>query len=297
MKFDNYKFRCHYQGDIVSTPKPLTSKQLETLEAYRSKDKLTDKQKADLISLEYKEIESKKYTLSTTAQKLLNKIVYNEKYKRNTTLKNKYFTKGLECEKKSRDILSRLFGEILTYDTETKSNDWVTGTRDIKHDEYIIDIKTSYNIDSFYLHLAENQSDYYLRQLDCYMELWGLNKSLLCYVLVDTPFNLIDDEIRRLDYKDNILTMYGDVRDDKIGDVVELVSNHIYTGDGLDLFCSKSTMVKKEWFTDFVEIPEKDRVHIVTHKYDKARIEQRNNCLALAREYMNNVKTINNIIW
>jgi len=42
--------------------------------------------------------------------------------------------------------------------------------------------------------------------------------------LVDTPFNLINDEIKRLDWKYNITDMNGDVRDEFIADVVELVS-------------------------------------------------------------------------
>ena len=54
MDFSDYIFRSHYQGELVSVPKPLTNKQKETLYAFRSKEKLTDNQKKDWHSLENK---------------------------------------------------------------------------------------------------------------------------------------------------------------------------------------------------------------------------------------------------
>ena len=69
MDFSNYTFRSHMVGQIISVPKPLTGKQLETLSAYRKKDKpLTDNQKKDLVSLEFKHNESKVYKLTDGAK-------------------------------------------------------------------------------------------------------------------------------------------------------------------------------------------------------------------------------------
>ena len=74
MQFDNYKFRCHYQGNLVSVPKPLTQNQKETLEAYRSKEKLTERQTKDWHDLEVKLNNSKNYSLSETAKNFLVEI-------------------------------------------------------------------------------------------------------------------------------------------------------------------------------------------------------------------------------
>lgn len=294
MDFSNYIFRSHYQGDLINVPKPLSEKQKETLHAYRCKEKLTDKQKKDWHNLESKLNESEEYKLGETAKSLLTTIVWNEKYGIETKVKSKYFTKGIECEKQSRDMLSVLLGKILVADNNYKSNKWVKGQRDIADDDCIIDIKTSYSYNSFIKHLNEKNHEYYMRQMDNYMELWGIPQSIIAYVLVDTPYNLISDEIRRLDWKNNILTINGDVRENNINEVVELVRQHIYTEKGLDEFIefiNEKITIRKEWFNNFIEIPANDRIHLVEHEFNKIRIEQRNECLSLCREYMNIIKT------
>ena len=293
MKFDNYKFRSHYQGDLVSVPKPLTERQAETLEAYRNKT-LTAKQTADWHSLESKLAESKIFKLSDTAKKLCTQIVFNEMWGRRTTIRNKYFEKGLKVEKIGRDLLSEVLGTLLTHDPEIKENEWVRGKRDIKAN-ITIDIKSTFNFDTFNNHLLEKKYEYYFRQLDNYMDLWNIEDSLLAFVLVDTPYNLVERELKKVDYHDDILSISGNVRDEKIADVKEIICNHIFTREGLEAFCNESSIVNLEWFEDFKEIPKESRVHLVPHLFDKTRIEQRNECLTLCREFMNTIKPMNNI--
>ena len=300
MDFSNYKFRCHYQGTLVSVPKPLTQNQKETLEAYRLRMNgegrpLTEKQKADWHSLEYKENESNVYKLTDTAKTMLTDIVFYEKTGREYILENKYFAKGLAVEKEARDLVSRVTGQLLVKDDERKTNEWVTGKRDVKHDKLIIDIKSSFNFKSFNKHLLESQHENYFRQLDCYMELWGIEDALIAYTLVNTPYNIIDDEIKRIAWKNNIMTFDGTILDEAIPEVVRLVKEHIYTYEALEAYCQQSPNIYIEWFDDFVEIPEAERLHLVPHFYDKIRIEQRNECLSLAREFMNSIKPMNNI--
>lgn len=301
MNFDKYIFRCHYQGSLVSVPKGLTDDQIETLLAYRDRANgigrpLTSKQQSDWHSLEHKHNESLNYKLSDTAKKILTDIVFYEKHGRKFTLENKYFSKGLEVEKDSRDLISKVLGQNLVRSDERKSNEWVTGAIDIEPNGVIIDIKSCYNFESFNKHLIDNNISYYERQLDCYMELWDIKDSLIAFTLVDTPARLVEDEIRRLNWKDLILNFEGEVYDEKIPDVVKLVENHIYTREALESFCQGSGVVQIEWFDNFREIPESERVHLVPHSFDKTRIEQRNECLTLCRQYMNKVQPINNLI-
>jgi hypothetical protein len=128
------------------------------------------------------------------------------------------------------------------------------------------------------------------------MDLWNIKDSLLVHVLVDTPFNLIDDEIKRLDWKYNISDFNGDIRDEFIGDVVDLVQNHIFTRKGLEDYCLESSNVHIEWFDNFIELGDDQRIHMISHSYENERIEQRNECIKIARQYMNDVRPINNII-
>ncbi|MGB0896864.1 MAG: hypothetical protein ACPGRW_06050 [Flavobacteriaceae bacterium] len=296
MNFDKYIFRSHMVGKIIDVPKPLTFNQNDTLIGLRSKEKLTPKQKITLTSLEHKLNESKIFKLSDATKKTLNKIVFYEKTGRVKILEAKYLDKGLAKEKDARDLMSEVLDFNLIKDDERKSNDFVTGQRDIKHDEIIIDIKSSWSYESFNNLLIEKENEVNLRQMDSYMDLWKLKESIVAHVLVDTPINLINDELRRLSYKEDIMTIEGDIRDEAIPEVKTLLNNMIFTRKGLEEYCQQSINVMIEWFDDFKEVSKKERIHMIPHSFDNVRIEQRNECIKLSRKYMNTVKPINNII-
>ncbi|MDP9954744.1 hypothetical protein J2X97_000381 [Epilithonimonas hungarica] len=301
MDFSKHVFRCHMVGDIISVPKPLTNDQSETLIAYNSRQSgigkpLTELQEAKRIELTHKLNESKVYKLSDGAKKLLNKIVFYEKYNRAEILSNQYTEKGLVKEKEGRDLISEVLGFPLSADDERKTNDWVTGKRDYDVDDIIIEQKTKWSFETFNDSLLEKSNETYLRQLDSYMDLWNVKDSILCHVLVDSPTNLIEKEIYKKNYDFGFMSFDGDIYDWGIDEVKTIVCNHIYTRKGLEEFCQQSPIIHIEWFDDFIELSKKDRVHMVTHPYDQARIEQRNACISLAREYMNTVIPINNIV-
>jgi hypothetical protein len=299
MRFDDYLFRSHSVGHIINVPTPLTPNQLETLNAYNDRYNgngrpLTQKQQEDRISLLHKQIESGKYSISDATKKLLSQLVFAKKYKRTTVLNANQIKKGLSEEKEARDILTRVSGLFLTASEERKSNKWVTGKIDIEPDEVIIDIKSSYSWESFSNILQEKPNQIYLHQGDSYMDLWEKKHFLLCHVLTDTPINILQSEIRKADYHQDFMSIDGNVRDEKISDVKQIISNHIFSRKGIENFCNFSPFAEIEWFDDFIEIPEKDRVHMISHDYDPVRIEQRNECIKICREFMNTVTPINN---
>ena len=299
MDFKDYKFRCHMVGKIINVPKPLTKNQEDTLNEYEIRSlgngrPLTEKQKITLIDLKHKLNESNTYKLTDSNKKILSSLVYATKYGRKTELNSHQITKGLEVEKECRDILSRVTGLFLTASKERKENNWVTGAIDIEPNEVIPDIKSTWSWESFSKILEESANELYLRQLDSYMDLWNKKESLLCHVLTDTPFEIVEREVKTLDYKYNILNMEGDVRDENIEDVKKVVTNHIFSRHSLENFCQYSSNIHIEWFEDFLEIPENERVHMISHSFNQERIDQRNDCIILAREYMNTVKPINN---
>lgn len=301
MDFSNYIFRSHMVGNIISVEKPLTENQFNLLTAYSERKSgngkpLTAKQEKEFISLLNKHNEAGTCHLTEGAKKLLSNMVFYEKTGRIKILENQYLEKGIKCEKQARDLISSVLGIFLTEDDERKKNEWVTGKRDIKNNTVIPDIKAKYDFESFCNCLVDSTSEIYLRQLDCYMELWNVSDSVLCHVLVDTPFNLINNELRKKGYKNDIFNEHGDLKEESIPEAKAIICNHIYTREGLEKFCNESPNIYIEWFDDFVEIPAKDRIHMIPHSYQKERIEQRNESIRLAREYMNTVKPINNII-
>lgn len=299
MDFSKYLFRCHMVGKIIDVPKPLTPNQKETLNAYIERRNgigrpLTDRQEKDYISLQNKKNESEVYSLSEGTKSILSELVYAETYGRKIDINSPKISKGLEVEKEGRDILTRVSGLFLTANRERKKNDWVTGIIDIEPQGVIIDIKSSWSWSSFAKILQDKPNEIYLRQGDSYMDLWGCNDFLLCHILTDTPFKLIDGELRSLDYKNDVQDMEGNIREDSIDEVKRLITNHIFSRKALEDYCQQSPSVMIEWFNDFVEIPEHKRVHMIPHKFDKVRIEQRNECIKLAREYMKTCEPINN---
>lgn len=296
MKFDDYIFRCHMVGNIIDIPKPLTLNQNDTLIGLRAKDTLTTKQKETLIALEYKLNESKKFELSDSSKKTLNNIVFYEKTGRVKILEAKYLDKGLAKEKEARDLMSEVLGVNLIKDDERKTNKYVSGKRDIKHPEIVLDVKSAWSYESFNKLLIDKENETNLRQMDSYMDLWSIKESIVAHVLVDTPEKLINDELRRLSYKEDVMTIEGDIRDEAIPEVKTLVNNLIFTRKGLEEYCHQSINVMIEWFDDFIEVPKKERIHMIPHSFDKVRIEQRNTCIKLAREYMKTVKPNNTII-
>jgi len=299
MDFSKYLFRAHMVGKIIDVPKPLTANQQLMFSDYMSRSggagrPLTENQQKELISLTYKFNESKKYTLSDSTKKILSTLAYAEKTKRKIDINSPKIFKGLSVEKEARDILTRVSGLFLTVNTERKQNEWVTGIVDVEPQGVVIDIKSSWSWESFSTILQEKPNEIYLRQGDSYMDLWHIPEFLLCHILVDTPSKLVEGEIKRFDYNNDILDFEGNVREESIHDVKRIVSNHIFSRKGIEKFCSESSNIHIEWFDDFIEIPENERVHMIPHSYDKVRIEQRNECIKLAREHMNNCKPINN---
>jgi len=283
-------------GNFICAPKPLAKGNIEKLIKYRSKiDKLTAIQYADWHKLEAADAQSKVFNLSDSQKKLLSRNAHYWKYGRKPEIESKYFVYGHEVEKAGRDLLSEIVGKFLTQDTERRQNEWVTGLRDIKSDDIIIDIKNSYTLDTFYNHIVEGASDLYLWQLDCYMDLWDIKDALLCYTLIDTPGHMIEDELRHKNWKEPLFEFSGNVIESQIDVVKRIVTEHIYTRQALEKFCHDSQNVKIEWFDDFKEIPKHERLHMVEHSFSQERIEIRNESIRKCREYMNGIQVVNNV--
>lgn len=294
MDFNNFLFRPHAIVKIMGgIPKPLTERQLETyqnlLERHNGEGKkLTVKQVETLGSLSEKK--NAKCKLSDAAKKELVKIVFETLTKRSNKIKAKYLDKGIQQEDKSITTYSNVLDKLLLKNKTRKTNDFFTGECDNAQDK-IRDIKTSWSFESFPLMDEVIKNSGYEWQLDCYMDLWQLKESELVYCLVDTPERLLNDELKRLDWKHNILNNEGEVNSEEGKQLlIETVCNHIFTFKGLEAFCNKNSIVQLEWFEGvFREIPEEMRVKIFNHSYCEKRNAQLKEMIALARDYMNNI--------
>lgn len=285
--YNDYLFRASSIGKLMGgIPKPLTANQEKTLADLAAKTR-TEKQNITYYSL--LDRKNAKCKLNDAAKKFCDQLIWEKQTGRSKNIENRYLDKGINVEEQSITLYSDVMQSLFVKNENRKWNKYFTGECD-NADGKIRDIKSSYDITTFPRLVESIKTPLYEWQLDVYMDLWGIKEAELIYCLVDTPFKIIEDDIRRLDWKFNVMDMNGDIRDESIPLIVEKVSNHIYSRKSLEEFCSYSGVIHLDWFEDFIEIPKKERVKVFEHRYQPERIEMLKEMVELAREYMNKAK-------
>jgi len=137
---------------------------------------------------------SKSEILSETAKSYIKQIAKEDYFGYYSELDNKYINKGKRCEDESIELLnSVLFTNFIKNKTRLNS-DVLTGEADIVADNEIIDIKTSWSLDTFPAISDDINAKDYEMQLRGYMMLYNKEKASVCYCMVDTPEDLITFE-------------------------------------------------------------------------------------------------------
>jgi hypothetical protein len=102
-------------------------------------------------------------------------------------LNSKYLNKGLAQEQDSIDLLNLVRLEDYKKNEERVENEWLSGCCDIITDTSIIDIKTSWSLDTFPATTYELKDlSEYEWQGRAYMWLYDMPSFELCYVMVTT---------------------------------------------------------------------------------------------------------------
>lgn len=256
LNFDNYLFRCSSLGHLLTEPQSKADKEAGNL--------------------------------SKTTENYLFDIHKESLFKRKSELKSKFLDKGIQVEEKSLTLYSNFSNKPFFKNEKHFKNDFISGTPDNCKDK-VRDIKSSWDYSTFPFYDKSIKNKIYIAQLQGYMDLTGHNEAELIYCLVDTPYKLINDELRRADWKFNIMDNDGNIRPENIDLIVEIVSNMIYTSKGLEDFCNENPAVKLEWFDGFREVPEYLRVKIFKIKKDVNLIEKIYQRVEKSRIFLNNL--------
>lgn len=150
---------------------------------------------------------SKSELLSETTKTYLTEVYIGLKYGRNKEITSKYFEKGIRCEEDSITLFSRVSKEMFMKNEETLRNEWITGTPDIfrgdaiLNAEYVPDIKTSWDIFTFFKHKTGTLEKDYYWQIQGYLWLTGAMHGSIAHCLVNTPDHLIEKEKSNFMYK------------------------------------------------------------------------------------------------
>jgi hypothetical protein len=199
---------------------------------------------------------SKSEILSQTAKTYVEEQVLLAKYGIVKTFNSRYTDKGNLVEDESIKLASEVLelGFILKND-EHFSNDWVTGTPDVNTASLILDVKSSWDATTFPFFATEIPTKDYFFQLQGYLWLTNKTKALLVYCLVNTPLDMVQDEIRRAHWNAHLL-------EEDLNLIDEVQKRH-----------------------NFDHIPDNRRVKVFEVERDDEVIEQIKERVELCREY------------
>ena len=198
--------------------------------------------------------------LSQTAKTYLKELALEEKFGIKKEFSSRYTDKGNTQE----DIAIEMASQVLNLpfalkNTEYFENEFIKGTPDLILEDEIIDIKCSWDGTTFPWFEDELPNKDYFWQLVGYCWLTGRSKARVVYCLVDTPEDIVQDEIRRTSWKKFEI------------DVTEETENEV--------------RAKHE----FSHISENKRVRAFQIELNEANIEQVKEKLLHAREYYNDL--------
>jgi hypothetical protein len=206
--------------------------------------------------------------LSESTKSYLVDVYVSAMYGRKKEFSNKYVEKGLMVEEDSITLYSRIKKEFFQKNEQLLQNNYLKGTPDlfvgksIKKAQVIIDIKSSWDIFTYFATHTKNINRDYWWQLQGYMALTGASSARLAYCLLDTPDMLISDEKRKLMYK--------------MGAVTNESPEYLEACKELDLSLK------------YEDIPLDHRLNEFYIERDDAAIESLYNKVELAREYLIN---------
>jgi hypothetical protein len=141
---------------------------------------------------------SKSEVLSQTAKSYIEELAKEHLFGIKKVFKSRYTDKGNEVEEKAIELTEEVLGfEFLTKNEDYFENDYIKGTPDIITHSLVIDVKSSWSGDTFPFFETELPNKDYYYQVMGYMWLTGKKNALISYCLINTPEEIVNDEIRR----------------------------------------------------------------------------------------------------
>lgn len=209
------------------------------------------------------ESRSKSEVLSETTKTHLTDVFVSAKYNRHREIHAKQLDKGNETEEDSITVLSRLTKKFFKKNTEHLSNEFIKGTPDLFEGEsiqnatHIRDTKSSWDAYSFFRAKHKDLEKNYYWQGQGYMWLTGAKHCSIDYVLNNTPWGLIESELRKESYN-------HPENDTPSWIEAQIIANHVYDQKTFhDYLNFRGISESKEHVLSiilgFVEIPLKDR--------------------------------------
>lgn len=141
---------------------------------------------------------SKSEVLSQTAKTYIEELAREHLFGIKKVFKSRYTDKGNEVEEQAIELTEDVLGfEFITKNDKYFENDYIKGTPDVITTSLIIDVKSSWSGETFPFFESELPNKDYYYQVMGYMWLTGKKDALISYCLINTPEEIVNDEIRR----------------------------------------------------------------------------------------------------
>jgi hypothetical protein len=145
-----------------------------------------------------------KDSIGETAKSYIKQCVKEDFYNYTTELNNKYIWKGREQELESITLLNSVRFTQYTKNDITIENDYLIGTADIISEQKVIDVKTSWSLDTFPALIEDAINPLYEWQLRAYMMLYDKPCAELIYCMVTTWDEFLNEyenlQLHRVDH-------------------------------------------------------------------------------------------------
>ena len=157
---------------------------------------------------------NKSEVLSETAKTYIQDLFKERELGIYKDFSSRYTDKGIENEDEAIQTASEVLKWGFVTKNETRfNNEWLTGEPDVFTDSLLADIKCSWNGSTFPMFDTELKNKDYFWQLQGYMMLTDMTQAELVYCLTNTPFQIVEDEVRRAHWKLNLIDEDLDVRE------------------------------------------------------------------------------------
>lgn len=193
-----YKFHPSSVGSIMTDAKSIDPELLTPELAVIAKKKVKTDEDKELLQPLHDQ------TLSSGAKTYLESIAGEYVYDYHAVVSTKYMDKGLLVEDESIELYNSVFFTNHKKNTERRTDDILTGECDIDTGKKIIDIKSSWSLETFPKLSKHGIDTLYEWQLRAYMRLWDRDEAEDAYCLVDTPEELIKWEQEDIHYVSHI---------------------------------------------------------------------------------------------
>jgi hypothetical protein len=171
-------------------------------------------------------------TLSETAKSYIKQLAKENYYNYKTTIETKQMRKGIDFEHQSIELLNTVMLTNLKKNETRETRGHLTGECDLIINDTIIDIKTSWSLETFPAFEEDADDKGYEWQLRGYMHLYDKPKAKLIYCMIDTPNELLTEwdnlSIHRVSHiePEKRITMVEYERDDVLEDMMKERLHH-----------------------------------------------------------------------